>query len=66
MDKLAIPDCPDCHGTGKIELLTSTVSCKCIQDIIDKPTIKLIPYTPTIIGKPFYTQEMLDDIQNWD
>jgi len=29
----AIPrkDCPDCHGTGKIELLVSTVMCNCVR-----------------------------------
>jgi len=27
--------CPDCRGTGKIELLTSTVDCKCTQEECD-------------------------------
>lgn len=25
--------CPDCHGTGKIALFTSTVKCRCMEEI---------------------------------
>lgn len=31
--------CPDCHGTGKIELFTSTVECTCCQDAVTKKAI---------------------------
>ena len=41
---MANPNCPDCKGTGRITLLTSTVLCEC------KDTTKLFEIEPNLIA----------------